>query len=63
MPDSVTIVRFVGFCRGMGATNRKWRREYRIWCSGGAEGMVWGQDREDSGSFRSMGRLLEKLGS
>jgi hypothetical protein len=47
----------------MGATNRKWRREYRIWCSGGAEGMVWGQDREDSGSFRSMGRLLEKLGS
>jgi hypothetical protein len=26
--------------------------DYRKWCSGGPQGMVRGQDREDSGSFR-----------
>jgi hypothetical protein len=52
MPDTLAIVGFVGFVRGMGATNGKWRREYRIWCSEGAEGMVRGEDREDCGSFR-----------
>ena len=42
MADLSAVVGFVGFCRGMGAIHRKWRREYRIWCSGGAEGMVGG---------------------
>jgi hypothetical protein len=52
MADLSAVVGFVGFCRGMGAIHRKWRRDYRYWCSGEAEGMVRGQDREESGSLR-----------
>jgi hypothetical protein len=61
MADLSAVVGFVGFCRGMGATNRKWRRDYRIWCSGGAEGMVRGQGREESEALRGARRAEASL--
>jgi len=53
MPDTPAIVGFVGFCESMreGTPGRVGGGDKEMWCSGGPEGMVRGQDREDSGFF------------
>jgi hypothetical protein len=53
MPDTVAIVGFVGF---VSRYERGYRGSGRMdcgkWCSGGAQGMVWGKDGEDSEALR-----------
>jgi hypothetical protein len=52
MPDTPAIVGFVGFVRKYERIHGGEREEGdRERCSGGAQGRMRGQDREDSGSF------------
>jgi hypothetical protein len=62
-PDDNKPLTYAGYCsrcrvrrvirEGIGeATRREWEEGIGRWCSGGPEGMVGGQVREASGSFR-----------
>ena len=64
MPDTPATVGFVGFRekvgeRVLGAEREEGDKE--MWCSGGAQGIVQGEDREDPGSFRCSWRAGASL--